>query len=30
MSFDELQQIVSVCIDEIVKLKNENEKLKKK
>lgn len=28
MKFDELQQIVSVCIDEIVKLKEENENLK--
>ena len=28
MSFEELQQIVSVCLDEIIKLKEENEKLK--
>ena len=30
MSFDELQQIVSVCLDEIIKLKTENEELKSK
>ena len=30
MSFEELQQIVSVCLDEIIKLKEENAKLKDK
>lgn len=30
MSFEELQEIVSICLDEIIALKEENEKLKEK
>ncbi len=30
MGFQELQQIVSICLDEVIKLKEENEQLKRK